>query len=135
MHGAALLGFVDAAIGWRNRDQTMNRGRTLALILVLWAAPPLAVSLASILPGLAAVLQTGMCPAAPPDISAYPCTAYEYLARMTVGPWALFGHLTLAGAWTVCLSGAIALAAVWRVARRSSNVNTQVDNASSRRLR
>lgn len=33
------------------------------------------------------------CPAAPTDIPPYPCTLGEYFLRMTVGGWALIGHV------------------------------------------
>jgi hypothetical protein len=49
--------------------------------------------------GLPAVVATGMCPPAPPDIPAYPCLPLDYLLRMTVGPWALAGHLFIWCAW------------------------------------
>ena len=49
--------------------------------------------------GLPGVIATGMCPAAPTDIPAYPCTPGEYLLRMTVGPWALPGHIIVWCGW------------------------------------
>jgi hypothetical protein len=39
-----------------------------------------------------------MCPAGPPDVVAYPCAPLHYVARMTLGPWALMGHVIV---WTV----------------------------------
>lgn len=49
--------------------------------------------------GLPEVVETGMCPAAPPDIPAYACTPGEYILRMTFGPWALIGHMMVWMAW------------------------------------
>jgi hypothetical protein len=115
-------------------DWTVNRRLALLSIVTLWIVPPLAVSLMVILSGLPAVLETGMCPAAPTDIPAYPCSAYDYLARMTVGPWALAGHIAIASAWTVCLGAALALAVVWRIARKPLRANPRGDNPGSRRL-
>jgi hypothetical protein len=60
---------------------------------------PLTLTTVSVLGGLPAVVASGMCPPAPPDIPAVPCTAQQYLARMTVGFWALAGHLTLFCSW------------------------------------
>jgi hypothetical protein len=96
----------------------MKHWRTVALLGVLWIAPPALVSLVSIVSGLPAVLETGLCPPAPPDIPAYPCTAIEYVARMAVGPWALMGHLAVVLVWTVFLGSVLSIVAVWRLRRR-----------------
>jgi hypothetical protein len=102
------------------------------VLIFLWITPPLAVSLASILAGLPAVLDTGMCPAAPPDVAAYPCGIDDYLARMTVGPWALIGHVTVAGVWTVCLSSVLAVVALGRMTRRRYGVTVTNSTKSDR---
>lgn len=49
--------------------------------------------------GLPAVVASGMCPPAPADIATYPCSPLEYVLRMTLGPWALAGHLTIWFLW------------------------------------
>ena len=77
----------------------------------LAASVPLLVSTLVIGWGLPGVAATGMCPAAPPDIAAYTCTAPQYLLRMSLGPWALPGHLVLWGLW---LGG---VGAVWLISR------------------
>ena len=41
----------------------------------------------------------GMCPPAPPDIPAYPCTRLEYMERMTLGFWALAAHIVILIPW------------------------------------
>jgi len=63
--------------------------------------PPLLISLSWIWPGAVEVIQTGTCPPAPPDIPAQPCSLTQYLLRMTVGVWALMGHLATWMAWIV----------------------------------
>ncbi len=63
--------------------------------------PPLLMSVSWIWPGAIAVIKTGMCPSAPPDIPPYPCTLSDYLLRMTVGVWALMAHLVTWMAWVV----------------------------------
>jgi len=93
-------------------------GRFL-LIAGLWLLPPLTISLGTVALGLPEVLQTGMCPAAPPDVAAYPCTASDYLLRMTLGPWALLGHIALLGAWTFLLACGWVLVALVRSLRPS----------------
>lgn len=77
------------------------RRRVLAPIPWLGCALaiPCVVSALTVVWGLPAVLATGMCPPAPPDIPAYPCTPWDYLARMTVGFWALAGHMTFFCSW------------------------------------
>lgn len=71
----------------------------LWLFVLSMLLPPLAMSIAWILPGAIAVIQTGTCPPAPPDIPAHACSLGEYLLRMTVGVWALMGHLVTWMAW------------------------------------
>ena len=88
--------------------------RKILLITALWVVPPLLVSAAVVAYGVPSVYRSGMCPAAPPDIPAYPCTVLDYLLRMTVGPWALLGHLTIAGAWTITLGCLLLLGMIWR---------------------
>ena len=94
----------------------MNRRRLGPVLLLfgLWLCPPLVVSLALVAVGLPEVLQSGLCPGAPPDIAAYPCSAYEYFMRMTLGPWALAGHLTLALAWTFVMACGLVLVILGR---------------------
>jgi len=65
-------------------------------------AVPSLLSFLAIGSGLPAVLATGMCPAAPPDIPAYACSAPDYLLRMAFGPWAMAGHIFI---W--CVSGVL----------------------------
>ncbi|HLE23619.1 MAG TPA: hypothetical protein VI701_04855, partial [Anaerolineales bacterium] len=67
-------------------------------ILAALAVPCLVSSLAAVW-GLPAVVATGVCPAAPPDIPAYPCSPQGFLLRMTLGPGALAGHLIIGCAW------------------------------------
>ena len=69
------------------------------LFLLSMVIPPLVMSVAWLLPGAIAVIQTGTCPPAPPDIPAYPCSLAEYLWRMTFGLWALMAHLVTWIAW------------------------------------
>jgi len=71
----------------------------LGLFLLSMIVPPLLMSLSWILPGTLAVLETGTCPPAPPDIPAMPCSLGEYLFRMTFGVWALMGHLMTWMSW------------------------------------
>jgi hypothetical protein len=59
------------------------------------------MSLSWILSGAIAVLETGTCPPAPPDIPATPCSLGEYLLRMALGVWALMGHLMTWMFWIV----------------------------------
>lgn len=47
------------------------------------------------------MIQTGICPPSAPDVPAYPCGLGEYLFRMTLGVWALMGHLVTWIAWFV----------------------------------
>lgn len=63
----------------------------------LWLIPalgiPCLISVLAVGPGLLGVVASGTCPPAPPDIPAYPCSPLDYVLRMTLGPWALPGHL------------------------------------------
>lgn len=63
--------------------------------------PPATASALLVVWGLPAVVATGLCPGAPPDIPASACTPAEYLLRMTFGTWALMGHMTLWAGWSV----------------------------------
>jgi hypothetical protein len=81
---------------------TLGRARTL---FILWIGVPFVVSVALIGPGLLQVAGSGMCPPAPPDVGAYPCSVGAYLLRMTLGPWALMGHILLWTIWTVVFVG------------------------------
>lgn len=83
-----------------------------ALVALLIAAvvlvPPLTVEAALLTPELLDVIATGTCPAGPPDVSPYPCTPLEYMARFFFSPFALPAHIILWGGWfAVCGSGAI----------------------------
>lgn len=96
--------------------------RAGCLLVGLSLVVPILVSLGTVLAGLPDVVQTGMCPPAPTDIPAYPCTPGEYILRMTLGPWAVLGHILIWLVWSGLLSligGAIALAWVIPSARRS----------------
>lgn len=75
--------------------------RWIWLFLLSMIGPPLLMSLAWIWPGAIAVIQTGTCPAAPPDIPPTPCSLGAYLLRMTIGVWALMGHLITWMSWIV----------------------------------
>jgi hypothetical protein len=96
-------------------DLDVRRWIRMALALALWIGPPAAVSLILVGSGVPAVLQTGMCPPAPPDIPSYPCTAFDYLMRMTVSPFALVGHIAIGIAWTALLGGLLAIGWLVRV--------------------
>jgi hypothetical protein len=89
--------------------------RRLTQSPVLWLgwalAIPCLVSTLTVGSGLPGVLTTGMCPPAATDIPAYPCSPWDYLARMTVGFWALAGHITVFCGW----AGATAIA--WMILR------------------
>jgi len=61
--------------------------------------PPVLINVWLLLPGVIQVNKTGICPPAPPDIPAYPCTVGDYIFRMTLGPWALPAQLLLLFAW------------------------------------
>lgn len=89
------------ASGAKPAGRSRSIQRWLAFFLASMIVPPLMMSLAWILPGAIAVGQTGTCPPAPPDIPAYSCSLGEYLLRMTVGTWALMGHLVTWMAWVV----------------------------------
>ena len=58
--------------------------------------------------GLFGVLRTGMCPAAPPEVQAYPCSAWAYLVRMSVGPSAQAGQAAVFLLWALFLASALA---------------------------
>ena len=67
--------------------------------LMLAMAVPCLVSLLMAGWGLPAVVSTGLCPPAPPDILAYPCTPLDYVMRMTLGPWSFIGHVLIWMVW------------------------------------
>jgi hypothetical protein len=73
--------------------------RTGCLLVTASFLVPLLISIGIVAAGVPEVVSTGMCPAAPPDVPAYPCTVRDYLLRMTVGPWALMGHFAVWSAW------------------------------------
>jgi hypothetical protein len=95
----------------------VRRWLPVALALALWIGPPMAVSFILVGSGVPSVLQTGMCPPAPPDIPSYPCTAFDYLMRMTVSPFALVGHVAIGIAWTALLGGLLAIGWLVRIVR------------------
>ena len=88
--------------------RTSRRRLRLAVILVVVALglPCLVSSLAA---GwdLPAVVATGVC-----DIPAYPCSPQEFLLRMTVGPWALAGHILHWWSWAALVGPALLLVAI-----------------------
>lgn len=84
-----------------SRSRSRHTPRWVGLFLASMFLPPLLMSATWILPGAIAVMQTGTCPAAPPDIPPYPCSLGEYLARMTFGAWALMAHLLTWMGWFV----------------------------------
>lgn len=96
--------------------------RRLALIttaLALYIVPWVVMEAALIGPDLVDVLLTGTCPAGPPDVSPYPCSPWEYLLRMFLGPFALIAQIMLAGAWTLVYgAGLFTVGAVWAARRR-----------------
>ncbi len=94
-----------------------RRWRSAVLALALWMGPPATVSLILVGSGLPSVLQTGLCPPAPPDIPSYPCTAFDYLLRMTVSPFALMGHIAVGIAWSALLGGLLAIGWLYRHVR------------------
>ena len=65
--------------------------RWLLITLLLFFAINTAILL---LPAIE-VIQTGMCPAAPPDGGPYPCNIFEFLDRMFFGGFALPGQILL----------------------------------------
>ena len=71
----------------------------LAAWMGILLVPPLLINVFILLPGALHVAQTGICPAAPPDLPAYPCSVENYVIRMTLGPWALPGQLLLLFGW------------------------------------
>jgi hypothetical protein len=79
-----------------------------AIWLTIALGVPCLVSSVTVGWGLPEVIATGLCPSAPPDIPAYPCSPVEYLLRMTVGPWALAGHMLIWCTW-IGLAGAAGL--------------------------
>ncbi|HET7011000.1 MAG TPA: hypothetical protein VFI11_09515, partial [Anaerolineales bacterium] len=90
------------------------RWRHAVSILAWWIVPPLVIGGAFIASGLVEVLRLGMCPPAPPDIAAYPCTASDYILRMSLGPWALVGHITIFSVWGAVLAGVLLVRALRR---------------------
>lgn len=85
-------------------ERTRHGGwKILALGAALSFIVPLLLSLGPVAAGLPQVMDSGMCPAAPTDIPPYPCTPREYLLRMTLGPWAMMGHVVIWTAWCVVL--------------------------------
>ena len=83
-----------------------------AVILVIVLGVPCLISSLAAGWGLPAVVATGVCPAAPPDIPAYPCSPQEYILRMTVGPWALPGHILIWCTWAALVGMAWLLVAI-----------------------
>ena len=80
---------------------------------VLWIAgfvlPPLVMVAALIYPEWQAVRETGMCPPAPMDIPAYPCTPNEYLGRALGSPFAIMGTMVVCVSWGVVWGGVSAV--------------------------
>ncbi|MEM9817022.1 MAG: hypothetical protein AAF827_11570 [Cyanobacteria bacterium P01_D01_bin.6] len=85
----------------RSIQRSPRLQRWISLFLISMIVPPLLMSLSWILPGAITVVQTGTCPPAPPDIPAHACSLGQYLTRMTIGLWALMGHLVTWMAWFV----------------------------------
>lgn len=89
------------ALGSQPVQRSPRQQRWIGFFLLSMILPPLLMSLSWILPGAITVIQSGTCPPAPPDIPAHPCSLGQYLIRMTVGVWALMGHLLTWMAWVV----------------------------------
>ena len=83
--------------------------RQLALLLVLMIVPPFVIHFTLIAGELFEVVQTGQCPAAPPDISAYKCTGLEFYSRMLFGGFAFVGTALIFIVWQPILGGFVAL--------------------------
>jgi hypothetical protein len=96
--------------------------RTIAMLATaaaLYIVPWVIAESLLIGPDLLTVLATGTCPAGPPDVSPYPCTPWEYLLRMFLGPFSLIGQALLAGTWTMIYgAGLFCCGAAWAIARR-----------------
>jgi hypothetical protein len=99
---ARLPGYDRAMTTWLN-----GRLRPSSKWLIPALGIPALLSLLAAGWGLPGVLASGMCPPAPPDIPAYPCSPLDYVLRVTLGPWALPGHLLI---WITSLS---LMAASW----------------------
>ena len=82
-------------------DVSQNQRGWLRIIawLGLLLAPPILINILILLPGALQVAQTGICPATPPDLVAYPCGVEDYVMQMTLEPWALPGQLLLLFGW------------------------------------
>lgn len=89
------------AWGSRSASRSPRIQRWITCFLLSMVVPPLLMSLSWILPGAIEVIQTGTCPPALPDIPAHPCSLPQYLTRMTIGLWALMGHLATWMSWIV----------------------------------
>ena len=100
--------------------RTSRRRLRLAVILVVVLGVPCLVSSLAAGWDLPEVVATGVCPPAPPDIPAYPCSAQEYLLRMTVGPWALAGHTLIWWSWAALVGTAWLLVALLLRATRAA---------------
>ena len=84
--------------------------------LLVWLLPPLLSSVALVYPEWQAVRETGMCPPAPMDIPAYPCTPNEYLGRALASPFAVMGMMVVCVGWGVVWGGISAVG--WLVYKR-----------------
>lgn len=71
--------------------RVLRRNRWLIVTVVLFFGANTALLWSDAL----AVIQTGMCPAAPTDIPPYPCNIFEFLARMFFSPFAIAGQIVI----------------------------------------
>jgi hypothetical protein len=85
--------------------------------------------------GLPGVVATGLCPPAPLDIPAYPCSPSDYLLRMTVGPWALAGHLFIWCAWAGMAATALFILHFYLRPRRAAGSTTIPEPPTPENLR
>ncbi|MEL6179801.1 MAG: hypothetical protein AAFS10_12655, partial [Myxococcota bacterium] len=63
------------------------------IVLMVWCLPPLLPGVLLSAEEIMDVAQTGMCPPAPTDIPAYPCSVIEFIVtRVIFNPWAFVLH-------------------------------------------
>ncbi|MEI8347139.1 MAG: hypothetical protein WCG27_06715 [Pseudomonadota bacterium] len=94
----------------------MRNKRTL---LALYFLPPLLLIVGLIIPDFLAFLQTGKCPAAPPDRLAYTCSMDVFFDRVLFSPFALGGMFGITLLWSVIVTAVIFFLKFLRLFRKN----------------
>ena len=95
--------------------------KKILLYVAFYIVPPFIVHLLFIGPDMLEVLETGMCPPAPPDIPAYKCSIGDFYLRMSVGPWAMVANFLIFGSWFVSATLMIIIFRATRALKKKSN--------------